>query len=643
MRLLSKVALGGSVASAATVGALVAAGVFATSATLVAVDPVAPPAQADALTPFDSCGDLLDWYVDRGVREVGEYGWNYPYYGWGDVGTPRMAFDAVGAGPQSAALSTVSKSVARSSSATGTNTQEEAVDEPDIAKTNGSLVARIVADRRLVLFDVTGAEPTVTRRLQLPRDGYGAELLLVGDRVLITQQAYGRGPRALTDSYAMKFPGYTRGNGTRILEVDISDPAAPKVVRTDLYSGDLVSLRQYGDTVRLVTSTQRPNLKWTYPKKGVTRREAIQRNRALVRATTIEDWLPSAKNAGRKKALLDCDQVFHPQKWSGPETVAVTTYAVDEPAAATSVAVTASGQVVYSSADRLYVASTEYGDRFDDPMAGDLRRSDRVAPTRVRTDLHSFALDGARTTYVASGHLNGSVRDRWSLDEYDGRLRVAWSTMDRKGGTRNGISVFTEKDDRLEQTGFLDGLGPNEDIQSVRWLDDLAIVVTFRQIDPLYTIDLTDQDAPRRLGALKIPGYSGYLHPIGGNLLLGLGVDADRKGNTRGAQAAVFDISDLTDPKRISQVTFGRDTWINALDDPRAFTWLAENRTGATPVADWRNNRNRLVGFDVSPTGQLRTRTLAPLNQDYQARTLDLGNGRLAVLDAYRLRVVKVG
>ena len=94
----------------------------------------------------------------------------------------------------------------------------------------------------------------------------------------------------------------------------------------------------------------------------------------------------------------------------------------------------------------------------------------------------------------------------------------------------NGIVVLDEKDGRLEQVGELAGLGVDEEIQSVRWFDDLAVVVTFRQMDPLYTIDLSDPTRPRRLGALKIPGFSAYLHPIGDDRLLGLGQRRHHRG-----------------------------------------------------------------------------------------------------------------
>ena len=94
----------------------------------------------------------------------------------------------------------------------------------------------------------------------------------------------------------------------------------------------------------------------------------------------------------------------------------------------------------------------------------------------------------------------------------------------------------------------------------MRWFDDLAIVVTFRQTDPLYAIDLSDPADPRLLGELKIPGFSEYLHPLGEHRLIGMGQDADLDGMTRGAQAALFDVTDLTNPRQIDVVRYDKDT-----------------------------------------------------------------------------------
>lgn len=640
MRALSKAALGGTFVSAATVGGLVLGGVFATTATLVVTDPLAPRASADSLTRFDSCARLLDWYVDHSIRDVGPYGWGGPV--WAYDGIARAELATAGSAPADAAKSSTDE---RSSSETGTNTQEADVDEPDVAKTDGRMVVRLVDQRIVVLSDVTGAQPRELGRVSLPVDTYGGELLLVGDHVLVSQAAEGWATPMFEDAAGASRKAGPEG-GTRIVDIDISEPSDPRIVGDDTYTGRQISLRLYGDTVRLVSATHRPELRWVLPDRRISEDEATRRNRALVRATTIEDWLPATLDnlgAGTRTPLVDCADVYRPGSWSGGETTVVTTYDVKEPSDRTSVAVAADGQVVYSSADRLYVASTEY----DEPnvwrrMGGEF--TDRVMPEPrrrdVRTQLHAFALDGTDTTYAGSGHVTGSVRDRWSLDEQDGRLRVAWTRSNRNGRTQNGITVLSEQAGALVPTGTIDRLGVDENIQSVRWFDDLAVLVTFRQIDPLYTIDLSDPDRPRELGQLKIPGYSGYLHPIGDDLLLGLGVDATTEGQSLGGQAAVFDIRDLTDPRRVSQQGFGHQSWLTALEDPRGFTWLPGRRTGLTTVSGWNSDRSRLVALRVSESGALDARDLAT-DVGWNARTLPLDDGRVALVDE-DLRVISV-
>jgi uncharacterized secreted protein with C-terminal beta-propeller domain len=663
MRTRSKVALGGSIFSITTAGALLV-GTFATTATLVVTDPLAPEASADSLSRFDSCDALRDWYVEHAVKEVGPYGWNGPV---------MYAMDGLVRAPQAAevagsAAATSDSADAQSSSATGTNTQEADVDEPDLAKTDGRRVVQLVDQRTVVVSDVTGAEPRELGRVSLPIDAYGGELLLAGSHVLVSQSTPGgwggpmpmAGPAEdMAGSVPRMYPG-----GTRVIDVDISDTGRPAIAHDDSYTGQLVSMRLYGDTVRVVTTTGRPELPWATPNpRGPSRsdeRDATRRNRELVRATTIGDWLPAVTDnlhGAPRTPLLDCQDVYHPAVWSGASTTAVTTYDVTDPAARRSVGVTADGQVVYSSADRLYVTSTEVDQpsmwqRMYGTLTGSARMPSRPAP--VRTEVHAFALDGTDTRYVGSGHVTGSIRDRWSLDEHDGKLRVAWtrdgsgtvtdSNGETRQHTRNGITVLSERNGALVPTGEIGDLGIDENIQSVRWFDDLAVLVTFRQMDPLYTIDLSDQDHPREIGRLKIPGYSGYLHPIGGDLLLGLGVDATDQGRSLGAQAAVFDIRDLADPRRVSHQGFGLTSSLPALDDPRGFTWLPDRRTALTSVSDWSNrdgDRNRLVALRVGPHGTLEAHDLAT-GVGWNARTLPLDDGRVALVDDHGLRLLAV-
>ena len=302
------------------------------------------------------------------------------------------------------------------------------------------------------------------------------------------------------------------------------------------------------------------------------------------------------------------------------------------------------GDLVYSSADRLYVATTDVavGTIPRDLPTTDTSTSSGFASTPT-TQVHAFALDGPRTSYVASGSFRGQVKDRWSFSEYDGHLRVAVQQPRASGQPDNGVLVFAENGDRLVETGRVDGLGRGESIQSVRWFGNLAVVVTFRQTDPLYTVDLSDPAKPRVLGALKIPGFSSYLHPVGGDVLVGIGHDATTTGTDLGAQAATFDLGNLAAVRRMDRIGFGPQTDVSAGLDPRTFAYLPAWRTLVTPVQDWATGRSRFVALHVADDGTL-SETGAWATQGYAGdtvRTLPLDGGRVALVGDV-VRVVDV-
>lgn len=643
-------------------GALVAIAVLATSAINTVAGPTAPAAAA-SLRAFQTCDDLLDWYVDAAVTDTGAHGWT-SNGGLGRVYTSGAPPEMMPQADSAAAAP------ARSGSATGTNTQEADVDEPDVAKTDGRLVVQ-VRDTAVVISEVTGATPRTLSTYQLGKYDRGAELLLVKDHVLVTI-ADPPGRYVPSDAMVDKqlpAPDQTP-RGTRILDLDIADPAAPRVVGDQTFSGSRISVRQYDDTVRLVTSTPRPDLHFVGTGKGIDEDEAKARNQAIVRHTTLADWLPSVTDnlgvtdnlAGTTaRPVVDCADVYHPRHYSGTSTIAVIGLDPDGLAQTSATAVTADGETVYSSADRLYVATTRYR---SEPIRRLLAKvTDRVAAATVDTQIHVFHLDDRSATYAGSGSIDGTVRDRWSMDEHDGKLRVAvaWDAHGR-ARAQNGIVVLDERHGGLVEVGRLQGLGVDEQIQSVRWFDDLAVLVTFRQTDPLYTVDLSDPAHPNRLGELKIPGYSAYLHPLGDGQLLGLGVDASDQGQVRGAQAAVFDIADLRHPTQVGRHGFGADTKLATANDPRAFTWLPDARTALAPVKSWGVNgstsRLVLALMRVAPDGALDVSELplshGPRENDRpwgeqewsepgwndQVRALPLPDGRVAVTSPAPLQLV---
>lgn len=541
---------------------------------------------SSGLSGFADCEALRRWYVDAALPEVGPWGWNLP-----------VVFDAA-AVRDSLPGAVGAADAAVGNDPTGTNVQEAGVDEPDVAKTDGSLLVRVLG-RRLVVVDVSGDHPRELSRIRLPGNHIvGTELLLVGtDVVALSTEGGGHSTR-------VAFPAdLLTGDRTHVTHVDLTDPTRPVVRSHQRVDGSLVEAREYGDgTVRVVVRTGLPELDFVHPTPGRPPAEARRQNRATVRATPIETWLPGIRQGdGRgRHPLLDCTSVLHPARSAGFGTLSVLTLPASAPRSVGTTGVLAQGDLAYSSADRLYVAT------LDEPWWDLALRGDGELDTPPSTEVHAFGLDGTATTYLASGRLPGSVRDRWSFSEHDGVLRVATALGRGWLPRENAVQTMVERDGRLVRLGRVAGLGRREQIQSVRWLGDLAVVVTFRQVDPLYTLDLSDPGAPRVVGELKVPGFSGYLHPLGDGLLLGLGEHATPRGRSLGAQAAVFDLTDPTDVRRVSAARFGRLDRFAAAWETRAFTYLPDDGFVLASLESWgRYGGTRLVALRVGAAGSL--------------------------------------
>ena len=213
------------------------------------------------------------------------------------------------------------------------------------------------------------------------------------------------------------------------------------------------------------------------------------------------------------------------------------------------------------------------------------------------TDIHAFAFssEASDLSYVASGRVEGTLLNSYSMSEYDGVLRVATTSYDYDfgGGQDNGVHILKVKDAELIEIGTVNGMGRGETIQGVRFDGPRGYVVTFRQVDPLYVLDLSDPTAPELVGELKVPGYSTYLKPIDGNRIIAVGMAGTETGQITGAQVSVFDVSDPSNPLQVATAEIAQ--WSEATSDPHAFLWWAE--TGQIIVP------KELVCYEMGGTG----------------------------------------
>jgi hypothetical protein len=170
--------------------------------------------------------------------------------------------------------------------------------------------------------------------------------------------------------------------------------------------------------------------------------------------------------------------------------------------------------------------------------------------------------------------------------------------------------VLDQHGSRLDQVGRVSGLGRGERIFSVRFIEDAGYVVTFRQVDPLHTLDLSDAEHPRLRGTLDLLGYSAYLHPVGRDLILGVGRDASPEGRVGGAQLSLFDVSDLGAPKLLSRHALGTSSSTDAEFDHKAFLFWPPSKLAVLPVQIYGDGQRSggpdftgAIGFRVARAG----------------------------------------
>ncbi|HEV7707035.1 MAG TPA: beta-propeller domain-containing protein, partial [Asanoa sp.] len=502
---------------------------------------VALPAPAFKLVSFDSCADVLDGLKGAAKAVVTPWG-----FGGGvkvPVGSRRM--------PAAFAEDQAAKSVPGPAGEgfSGTNTQETGVDEPDLVKTDGR---RIVTVTGRVLRVVDPATRRMTGRIDLadaPDQYSDASLLLSGDRALVLMSRFSAASRSkLLSDVDLTL---------RLVTVDLSG-TRPAVLSSFTIDGSLVDARQVGAMARIVVRST-PRLDFPF-RETATDAQRLAANRRTIDRSTLENWLPrwSSVNGGeRRGGHVDCGAVRKPDTFSGTSLLTVLSFDIGSAlGTGDPTTIVADGDYVYGSGTSLYVANDESWRGIRPDVGWSF-----VPPQDQKTEIYRFDITGSGPPrFVASGSVPGSLLNQYAMSEFDGHLRVAATQS-------TSSSVHVLRSDDMSQVGMVGGLGKNERIYAVRFTGPVGYVVTFRQTDPLYTLDLHNPTSPAVVGELKINGYSSYLHPIDADHVIGVGQDANSRGSVLGTQISVFDVTDLASPRRVAQQVV-KHGWSEAESDP---------------------------------------------------------------------------
>jgi hypothetical protein len=583
-----------------------------------------------SLVAYDSCDTALTELKERVLPHVGPYG-----LGPGGFPMPPGVMteegDAAGgaermAVPDAAPGSDMSASAPKEQQGqghSGTNVQEAGVDEPDIVKTDGKRVISIT-DGVLRVVDVESRAQTAAVPLAAEGGGYPTEMLLAGDRALVLtspEMAYSMPDIAAGEPSPKPVPTDTFPYSSRLVLVDLT--GAGKILGSLSVDGNYLDARQVDGVARVVIQSA-PRLQFRYPQTTDSNVPTMFENKDVVNNSTIQDWLPryelTAGGATTSGQLTACADVSHPADYSATGMLTVLTFDLQrELGTGEPVTIVADGQTVYGTSKNLYIANNHYG-------------LSQGTPATPRTELYLFDVSGSgKPVHVASGAVDGSLLNQYSLSEFDGNLRVATTTSPvdptmptdtpttnapTQSPTQSGITVLARKDNTLVQVGSVDGLGVGERIYAVRFLGDTAYVVTFRETDPLYTVDLSDPAAPKVTGELKIPGYSAYLHPAGDGRLIGVGQDANENGGVLGTQVSLFDTSNPAGATRIAQY-FMANGWSEVEADPHAFLYWPEKGLVVLPMSGTAAGQGGALVLKLDGDEFVESGTLTHMSEKY--------------------------
>ena len=486
-----------------------------------------------------------------------------------------------------------------------TNVQVEGVDEGDIVEFDADFVYMLTEDELVIVDAWPAAELSVASRVDI--EGTPLAEFLKGDRLTVISQLGGDffpweplvdTPNVDVNGFSCWPPFPTLPASTTVTVLDVSDRTSPSIVQITTMEGSYVESRAIGDYVYVLvrndqavaplplvkTSDQQdaPGEEFSEGEAYETRGEYLERFNANP-GTFVDAALPNYSSYGRNSTLVrtgllnEPEAIYRPLLPDAENLISVVSFRIteDEPGLASTSGVYGSGaSTVYASLDNFYVFDYDY-------------ESEDGALTRIiKFDWDSNTGD---VNMVASTRVPGSILNQFSADEHDGYLRIATTISNSYSGNwsnlaENTLFVLQEDEGVFEFVGSLQNLALGETMRSIRYMSERAFVTTFRDVDPLFGLDLSDPVNPRSVGHLTLPGFSSYMQLIDDSHLLTVGKNTPN-GFGGPTQVSLFDISQLNQPRRIDEYTFERFSTSEAELDHHAFGYFATHGLLAIPTS----------------------------------------------------------
>lgn len=541
-----------------------------------------------ALPKFASCQALTKTIKDNSVKSTSRSGIFDLAIG---SATKSTATQSAGNLPAPAAESI-------SSDYSQTNIQVAGVDEADTVKTDGQYIYTISGNNVFVALAYPAADAKLISKISIT-NGSPSEIFIDGKNLLVFGSRYYSNPSGAEDLKAVTGSGTSSSSGgaatapsiapdiypyyTNLTFVEIynlADPTKPELKRKLEFEGSYTSSRKIDNYVYFVVNS--------YPDYRL-----LQTNTNTVIPPT--EIVPMYRDLSGKSLdtptasltpMVGCADVSYINPIESNQYVSVIGLPIDNYTKdVTKEVVLGSSDNIYASLKNLYIANTSWA-AYD---AGFIEKIKGTVPTE-KTNIYKFNLNKDKITYQGTTTVPGTILNQYSMDEYNDHFRIATTTgyVAQQNSTATNNLYVLDKD--LKLSGSIEKIAPGEKFYSTRFMGDRAYLVTFKKVDPFFTVDLSDPSNPKILGQLKIPGFSDYLHPYDATHIIGIGKDTAESESGdfawyQGLKLAIFDVTDVSNPKEMWKTIIGdRGTDSPVLTNPKAFLFSKEKNLLVIPV-----------------------------------------------------------
>ena len=452
-----------------------------------------------------------------------------------------------------------------------TNTQVQNVDESDTVKVDDRYIY-YVSDQKIVIIDAENPENSskiaeISYEEFNPREIYvkNNKLIVIGNEI----ENYNETFKVSTENIATYDIAKISDLKTGMILYDISNIKEPKEIRRVMIQGSYISSRMIENNIYFVAN------QYLYTSQ-IARYELKDLNE--------EDYKPKYQDTAinQEEKYIDYNRIYC-LDGQDASYLMLAGLNIENDEEADIKTFLGAGQYVYASEKNMYIAinKQKYGKGYE--LLGGT------------THILKFELEDGKFTFKSEADIEGQVNNQFSMDENGENFRIATTSgniWNITNDTKNNLYVLNDK---LEEIGKITGFAPNEKIYSVRYVGDKAYIVTFKQTDPLFVIDLSNPTNPQILGELKLPGYSTYLHPYDETHIIGFGYETKENGTrvtTEGLKMVMFDISDFTNPQVLFKVNIGdRYTSSELLYNHKALLYSKEKNIIAFPLNSYSNGK----------------------------------------------------